>query len=362
MRQRLLLLVLTMICAALLPATAATFDVAEAGDGLRIVLLEGDITPDDPARFGRAIMGAEKVVVAFDSPGGNLLAGIQLGRVIRLRGYRTMVPSGARCASACALAWLAGTSRYMQADALIGFHAAYDSRDMQVSGVGNALAGHYLAEIGLPSRAVVYISQASPREITWLSPVQAQANGIEVTILASTAAATGSRPSLPQPPPARPAPPITLAEAARDFVRRMYAATSDDNDSALRFIAGAYASQVTFYGSPQSTEYIINLKRQFIERWPLRVYLPRMDSVQINCNNIQRTCSVAGFVDWDARSPARAAVSTGLSSFSLELMIPANGEPYITAENGRVLSRQTSRRRLSAPDYPPHALRQPSCR
>jgi hypothetical protein len=59
-----------------------------------------------------------------------LVAGIDIGKAIRLKDFETAVVSNKNsktiCASACALAWLGGTRRFMSATARIGFHAAYE--------------------------------------------------------------------------------------------------------------------------------------------------------------------------------------------------------------------------------------------
>ncbi len=52
--------------------------------------------------------------------GGYLVEGMQIGRIIRARGLKTVVPSGAACLSACAEAFLGGTS--MQIDGTVAFH------------------------------------------------------------------------------------------------------------------------------------------------------------------------------------------------------------------------------------------------
>jgi hypothetical protein len=80
-------------------------------------------------------------VVLLESPGGSALAGIEIGRTIRLRNFLTWVPSGVRCASACAAAWLGGTKRLMGKSALVGFHAAYrvDQGRIAESAAANAV-------------------------------------------------------------------------------------------------------------------------------------------------------------------------------------------------------------------------------
>jgi hypothetical protein len=63
--------------------------------------------------------------VVFNSNAGNLLAGIEIGKTIRLKSFATAVLDGLRCASSCAFAWLGGSPRFMEQGARIGFHAAY---------------------------------------------------------------------------------------------------------------------------------------------------------------------------------------------------------------------------------------------
>ena len=70
----------------------------------------------------------------------------------------------------------------MQRGAKIGFHAAYiENRASRTeSGVGNALVGSYLTQIGLPETAVIYVTKAAPTQLTLLTLQDAQRIGIEV--------------------------------------------------------------------------------------------------------------------------------------------------------------------------------------
>jgi hypothetical protein len=111
--------------------------------------VSGEITPGDFERFKSATAGiplTDKVVVFLASDGGNLVEGLEIGESIRKLGYSTAVVDGARCASACALAWLAGSLRMMGPESLIGFHAAFDKLDGSESGQANALVGAYLTQ------------------------------------------------------------------------------------------------------------------------------------------------------------------------------------------------------------------------
>ena len=108
-----------------------------------MITLSGVMVESDNEQFRAAVATYPKAIVAFQSPGGNLIAGIEIGTQIRLRNYMTLVPSGVQCASACALAWLGGTKRLMGPGARIGFHAASVNENGQAieTGAGNALLG-----------------------------------------------------------------------------------------------------------------------------------------------------------------------------------------------------------------------------
>ena len=86
----------------------------------------------------------------------------------------------ATCTSACALIWLAGTPRYLGPEAHLGFHASYyDAGGRLVeTGVGNAMVGHYLAQLDLPEDAAVFATIASPYEINWLNAANSGEAGI----------------------------------------------------------------------------------------------------------------------------------------------------------------------------------------
>jgi hypothetical protein len=67
--------------------------------------------------------------------------------------------------------WLAGAHRYAEDDSHIGFHASYINKDgaLLESGVGNALVGAYLNQLGLSQSVVVYVTSAPPKGMRWLT-------------------------------------------------------------------------------------------------------------------------------------------------------------------------------------------------
>lgn len=126
---------------------AAEFSKSASSNGKPdIIFIVGDLSAGDEKRFIDVAINSGNAIVVFQSPGGNLLAGIEIGKAIRLKGFATFVPDEVQCSSACALAWLGGRVRYMSNTARIGFHAAYVEADGRpaVSSAGNALVGPIL--------------------------------------------------------------------------------------------------------------------------------------------------------------------------------------------------------------------------
>jgi hypothetical protein len=149
------------------------------------IIIAGELNQGDETKFNLTAQRYTKGAVLLASPGGNLVAGIEIGRIIRLRNFVTGVAPRTRCASACALAWLGGTQRFMSSTSLIGFHTAsvVDRGKTTESGLGNAIVGAYLTTLGLPLSAVIYIAKSPPDDITWLNVHDAKRVGIDVSLL-----------------------------------------------------------------------------------------------------------------------------------------------------------------------------------
>jgi hypothetical protein len=167
------------------PASAATIDIETTTiDGQRVsfITVEGELKPGDEARFVDLAIGLPGGAVLFNSPGGDLNAGIEIGKAIRLKGFATMAIDAYSCASACALAWLGGMTRFMGEDYAIGFHAVYLASDpnRQADSVGNALVGAYLNQLGMTPQAIAYMTEVQPNGMRWMSFEDAQAVAITV--------------------------------------------------------------------------------------------------------------------------------------------------------------------------------------
>jgi hypothetical protein len=174
-----------------LTASAATIWSRPCKDkaGCFGLFIQGVIQPGDDAKLDEEIRNksVKSATVALDSLGGNLLTGLSIGRLVRQKGYTTIVPNGATCTSACAVIWLAGSARQAEKNARVGFHAAYytdkKGRALGESGMGNALVGAYYADLGLSDLAIAFLTKSSPGEITWLNIGEATKLGIKAEIV-----------------------------------------------------------------------------------------------------------------------------------------------------------------------------------
>ncbi len=244
--------------------------------------------------------------------------------------FDTWVPSGVRCASACADIWLAGTRRLMGKDARIGFHAAYsiEEEKPEISAQGNALTGAYYRDLGLSYDAISYLTRPHPSSMTWLTPADAKRFGIDMELF------DPESPVSPQ---------IQLSQLQRrskEFIAALYRTTSGPDDEALAVLNNIYAETVRYFGKELSREQVVAQVQRFIERWPVRQYTPKEGSVTIDCDEALLTCAVNGQVQFDAQSATRNERSTGLATFGYSLSFRSPGQvPKIVVESGAVLER-----------------------
>jgi hypothetical protein len=150
-----------------------------------LVYLDGTIDEDAPARLSGALAGiADKIAVWLNSPGGNLFAGMELGRIIRrhrasthIIDRRTLLPG--ECYSACALAFLGGVHRFNDNAARYGVHRASlsvrsSAGDVDLAPHLSAAIRDYIREMGVDVRLLELWMKAGPDEMYVLTPQEAR--------------------------------------------------------------------------------------------------------------------------------------------------------------------------------------------
>ena len=142
---------------------------ADAADRLRVYLEKNKIP--------------EKSILALHSPGGSLLGGMELGRVVRSAGLFTYVGQESsdpddllkpgECYSACALAFLGGKYRWIRDASIYGVHrfsfSAQSSADVELTQVLSASIVQYIRAMGSDPSLFSAMTAASSNSIKILS-------------------------------------------------------------------------------------------------------------------------------------------------------------------------------------------------
>jgi hypothetical protein len=160
-----------------------------------VITVTGHFRKGDNIRFFDAVEKIQSATVYFDSPGGNVSAGIGIGEIIHERNFHTAVINYGRCLSACAVAWLGGTKRYLGGFAEIGFHGPFTKKNVvpydtigtmgwtfEASPRGtNMVIDYVTGMLGLKKETAAYVTMAPPQKLTYLTPEDGEKYGIEFT-------------------------------------------------------------------------------------------------------------------------------------------------------------------------------------
>lgn len=171
---------------------------AQAQRGPDSILIQGEIDRESLASFHEALRRVPRARIVLDSPGGEVLPALEIGRIIRQRRLTTLIPERAQCASACGLIWLAGAPRELGPQAVVGFHAAASispSGRRSVSAPANAIIGGYLRDLGFNDEAIFEMTRAPPRGMNWFNTPRLNALGV------AHGAASAPAPREAAPPP-----------------------------------------------------------------------------------------------------------------------------------------------------------------
>ena len=321
-----LVMALTVVAVTLSSSpNAAEIDAKDGG----VIVISGEIVKGDAAKFAAvAVTAPAKTLVILSSGGGGTVEGMMIGEAIRARHFQTGIPNGATCASACGLIWLAGQPRYIGESGNVGFHAAYVVKEGVASevGNGNALVGAYLSHLGLSYDAIYFITSAAPEDMAWLHPSDAKRLGIDVIPVPKKSDEAQAPSQVAQLPDGSP--------TERKIMSRIVSYYTDWSRGGPNIDAMSeyYKDSVLFYGVATARSKLIEEKRNFSVRWPVRKYTVRLNTLFAKCSEI---CSVSGVVEWDVASAERNAHSTGTANFVVKFD-PNNAQ--ILAEDGTVLS------------------------
>ncbi|WEJ33215.1 PAN domain-containing protein [Devosia sp. SD17-2] len=138
--MRLLILLIVIIANVMSPAVAderiGAFVVSDNSQSA--ILLDGDIGVSTPLEFRRALaLRPNAKVVVLSSDGGLVASALLIADDIHARGLSTVVPTGARCYSACSFIFFAGNERLAEGE--LGVHQMW-SETPDPSGVQSTVS------------------------------------------------------------------------------------------------------------------------------------------------------------------------------------------------------------------------------
>jgi len=152
------------------------------------ILIYGSIESDDASRFesflnNNRIDEFQNYLISFNSNGGNLYEGMLIGNILREKGFESIVKETNVCYSACAIAFLGGTKKYvtntgigrnLEVGGKLGFHGYSVSNDsvilfneaIQISRIMNAMILQYALEMeGIDIKILLELLSVNPSSI-----------------------------------------------------------------------------------------------------------------------------------------------------------------------------------------------------
>ena len=171
------------VVAACWPASAADLTTTLSRENRTIILLNGEFADGDASRLRDTIRGSISSGrpvsgLRLNSPGGSLLEGVRLAGVIQNAKIATVIASGATCAAACFIAFIAGNQKFVSATATVGVPGAANRLD--AAGDVPAIV-RVVKELGLLDAIVEKMLAARDDEVVWLTQDDLRAMGATTT-------------------------------------------------------------------------------------------------------------------------------------------------------------------------------------
>lgn len=146
----------------------------------------GTIMPGSAASFAEKVTAYSEYVktVALDSPGGSVTDALEMGRLIREKGFATSVATGALCASSCPLVFAGGKERLATAGSVIAVHQIYAAAPSdstlasRLAAAGNAMSdaqsmtaeiSRYMLEMGVDTEVWLRALETPPDRLSYFS-------------------------------------------------------------------------------------------------------------------------------------------------------------------------------------------------
>lgn len=131
----------------------------------RTLLLDGRIVPGTFLAVKKQLDDFPEVqFIALNSPGGSVIEGLHIARLVEERGITTLVTEGHSCFSSCSFIFLAGSARYVRGGQL-GVHQFTGSGDEAIAQEMVAEIYETLFEFGISSQVMSRMFRTPSDEI-----------------------------------------------------------------------------------------------------------------------------------------------------------------------------------------------------
>jgi hypothetical protein len=156
-------------------ASAMDYSWRVAGNQI-VVDASGDIEVDEGKHFIAWILqnhgqwnGRKATAIVFDSRGGVVSGGAEMGMIIDQFHMTTGVGHGGECASSCVLAWGAGAYKSAASDSKVGVHMSTETKTGDASVDGTLFLINWLQKLKAPNSVIIGLMSTKPDDIHWLT-------------------------------------------------------------------------------------------------------------------------------------------------------------------------------------------------
>jgi hypothetical protein len=327
------------------------------------IVAEGAFAPDTADSF-RAFVAANapaegpwNTALFIRSPGGALVAAIDMGRLLRERGMSVVAYD--LCASACTYMVMGGLNRVITREGRYGVHQFsfsdasadpdkpfFTAKDVETHQAMVGELADYADSMGVDPRVVAVASRTPPASMTFLTRQQlvdfridnvptdepeGQPNGhVVIPGMEQQQAAMPGSTSIFESLKIRPhrlSSTIALATA-----RRLVLAETLDLAGMEESLANSYAFNVEYNGRVMSGDAVVAEKRRMVSEWGVRRRSIDENSLAVTCEEDDLYCTVSGDYDYDLGISDGGFVSTARWHFTMDVMLPLV-LPRVTSEN-----------------------------
>ncbi|MFC3612623.1 hypothetical protein ACFORG_02530 [Lutimaribacter marinistellae] len=169
------------------------FELRETEGMGNLLLLTGAIAPGDADRMAEELDSLIEPPdgIALHSPGGTVSEARAIGRIIRDRGFPTLVLAGASCMSSCPYVFAAGAERTASRQGAIGMHQHYYDQSRFIPAVfavsdiqrGQGETLEYLIDMGIDPAVMIYSLKTPPERIYVLVEDELLETGLATNVI-----------------------------------------------------------------------------------------------------------------------------------------------------------------------------------